>query len=745
MKINLNEFTNDRPYIENKFHDTKKSFDSLRRFDFDGCECPKETGISSADIDAGLKRISDELAEHEHATVKSRLFEYVLDNTRFDINEHDYFPTVDCIRRPLGKYTVGKWSSDAWESYTEMRDALGHCGAAWIMLDYDHTIPDWDSVIKLGFGGILEALERSYAKKEASGEIDEEKKIFFSAMKTEYEAILRFIERMADYADKIGHKKASLAKKSLLTLKAGGAENSFDVLMAIYLYFIFSEHIDGYQVRSLGYGLDTTLAPYVMHDVQRGIFTEEEISNFIAYFLMQFSAIGNYWGQPIYLGGTDLNGNTTVNDLSFTILEIYDMLGIYNPKLQIKVSKSTPNDFLKKAVEIIKGGASSIVFINEDTAVRSLMAMGASYQEALDFAISGCYEYRVKAKSIDLSISTINALSLIERVFHQGYDREENRLIGEATKSILEMESFEEFYEAYKRQLAYIVGRVGVILDGTEKKVSKINPSIIFSATISKCRESLTDALAAGIENTRVYWFNGFASAVDSLMAVYELVFEKKLTTLKELKLALDANWQGYEKLRLMAKAAKHKYGRGDKLADYYARALHVYFESLVSGQRSVYGGKAAYELHSARSFIDQSKSIGATPDGRFAGDESSKNASPSIGADTNGVTALISSATSLDMSLSCAGACLDAMLHPSAVAGEDGTEAFLAVLRTYMDKGGASIHFNVFNADILRDAQAHPEKYKNLQVRVCGWNVLWNNMAKSEQDAYIKRAESII
>ena len=172
---------------------------------------------------------------------------------------------------------------------------------------------------------------------------------------------------------------------------------------------------------------------------------------------------------------------------------------------------------------------------------------------------------------------------------------------------------------------------------------------------------------------------------------------------------------------------------------------MHVYFESLVSGQRSVYGGKAAYELHSARSFIDQSKSIGATPDGRFAGDESSKNASPSIGADTNGVTALISSATSLDMSLSCAGACLDAMLHPSAVAGDDGTEAFLAVLRTYMDKGGASIHFNVFNADILRDAQSHPEKYKNLQVRVCGWNVLWNNMAKSEQDAYIKRAESII
>jgi formate C-acetyltransferase len=148
--------------------------------------------------------------------------------------------------------------------------------------------------------------------------------------------------------------------------------------------------------------------------------------------------------------------------------------------------------------------------------------------------------------------------------------------------------------------------------------------------------------------------------------------------------------------------------------------------------------------MHSARAFIIHGEKTKATPDGRKAGQELSKNASPTPGADRNGITALIKSATAVDTALCDIGFCLDTMLHPSAVQGEDGLIAFKAVLDTYFAKGGQSIHFNVFNPDMLRDAQKHPEKYKNLQVRVCGWNILWNNMEKKEQDAYILRAEHI-
>ena len=149
--------------------------------------------------------------------------------------------------------------------------------------------------------------------------------------------------------------------------------------------------------------------------------------------------------------------------------------------------------------------------------------------------------------------------------------------------------------------------------------------------------------------------------------------------------------------------------------------------------------------MHSARGFILQGDKTLATPDGRRMGEELSKNASPHPGADKNGVTALIHSATSIDTSLADVGFCLDVMLHPTTVQGEKGLDVLYQVMRTYMDKGGQSIHFNIFNADTLRDAQAHPEKYENLQVRVCGWNVLWNQMSKVEQDAYILRAENIL
>ena len=420
-------------------------------------------------------------------------------------------------------------------------------------------------------------------------------------------------------------------------------------------------------------------------------------------------------------------------------------MALYNPKVQIKVGKNTPNDFLRKVLEMVKGGNSSVVFINEDTVTRSLMSRGASYEEALDSAISGCYEYKIKAKSIDISSIYFNAAKCVEFVFSEGFDPISQSFVGARTKPIEEMTSFEDFYTAYREQLAHIVNTSFDIISRAEAKVQLLNPSLMYSPTIPDCATKLRDAMDSGIQNTRGTLFNGFASAVDSLMGVYELVFEKKVTTLTELKAALAANWKGYEKLQLLAKRAKHKYGRGDKLADLYAVAIHRLYHSLIADKKSAHGGCTTYELHSARSFIIQAKTMGATPDGRFAGEEISKNASPTIGADTNGITALISSVTSLDMSLANGGGCLDAMLHPSAVAGDDGTDAFLAVLKTYMEKGGASIHFNIMNADILRDAQAHPENYKNLQVRVCGWNVLWNNMAREEQEAYIKRAESIV
>lgn len=214
--------------------------------------------------------------------------------------------------------------------------------------------------------------------------------------------------------------------------------------------------------------------------------------------------------------------------------------------------------------------------------------------------------------------------------------------------------------------------------------------------------------------------------------------------SLEELSAALEANWVGYERLRLEIQNDPHKYGNNDPEADRYAAAVAEYFSARVNRVPNGRGGVYKATMHSARQFIEQGRKTLASADGRKNGDILSKNGSPSDGMDKNGFTALIESAVKLTPSNFCEAFCLDSMLHPSAVEGEDGLAVFKALLKTYMEQGGMAVQFNIFRTEALRDAQKNPEKYKNLQVRVCGWNVLWNNLSREEQEAYIRRAENI-
>jgi formate C-acetyltransferase len=189
---------------------------------------------------------------------------------------------------------------------------------------------------------------------------------------------------------------------------------------------------------------------------------------------------------------------------------------------------------------------------------------------------------------------------------------------------------------------------------------------------------------------------------------------------------------------------SKNKYGNGLEAVDFYAETLGRFVANKINLRPNARGGYFVASAHSARTFITLGEKTGATPDGRLSGEEMSKNISPTMGMDSNGVTALITSATRIDSALFQGDFPLDVMMHPATVQGQEGLAAMRTLLNTYMDKHGIAIHFNIFNADTLIDAQKHPEKYENLQVRVCGWNVRFNDIAKKEQDAYIKRALSI-
>lgn len=267
----------------------------------------------------------------------------------------------------------------------------------------------------------------------------------------------------------------------------------------------------------------------------------------------------------------------------------------------------------------------------------------------------------------------------------------------------------------------------------------------MFSATTEHALKCGKDGYFNGLKfNNTALLCCAFASAVDSLMAVKKFVYDDKTVTLRELSDALDADWNGYEKLCLKIRNDAHKYGNHDEVTDIYAAAIADFFSSRVSNIPNGRGGVYKVDMHSARQFIEQGKKTLASADGRKNGDILSKNGSPCDGMDKNGATALIESALNLTPTNFRESFGLDMMLHPSAVEGDDGLRVLKALLETYMESDGMTMQFNIFNSETLRDAQKNPEKYRNLQVRVCGWNVLWNNLSEKEQNAYIIRAENI-
>lgn len=739
----------DRYFIERKYHDPEKKFNSLARMAYHGIGYIEESGLNDSELLKGLEQISKETETLPHPIARAKAIKYVLENERLYINEHDYFVGLYSLNRLANNTTFHKWEEETYalrdpETLSLATD-FNDSGAVRIYPDYDHVVPDWKSLMELGFVGVRERARNYREQHKQNGTLTKEMDAFFEGIEIQYSAIIDLLDRMWMLASKQNFEKAPEIAECLKNLRDGKPTCFYDALQLIYLYFIISESIDSYQVRSLGNGLDNTLYDFYVKDIESGRYTKEDIRKYLSYFLMQWSAIGNYWGQPFYMGGTNLDGSTKYNELSYEILDVYDELEIYNPKIQLKVNTNTPDELLNKAFDVVRRKNASIVFCCEPAMIKAIMGYGATYEEALNYDIRGCYETGVRANEVSSTSGYVNAAKAVEYVFTEGFDNGINKQVGLKTGNITDMNCFEDFYFAFLKQWEYLIEQSIKITNDTEKFLSFVNPSSMYSATIETSLQNGRDGYGGGVKFNNNAMLNcSFASAVDSLMAVKEFVFEKKEISLCELAKVLKANWKGYEKLRLKIKKSPRKYGNNDHISDTYAAAMASYFANKVNNVPNSRGGVYKAVLHSALVFVWQGTDTGALPDGRCAGEELSKNASPVPGMDKEGATALIESATKLVPSDYHESFCVDVMLHPSTVKGEDGLNVLKGLLMTYLAKGGQSIQFNIFDSETLRDAQKNPEKYQNLQVRVCGWNTLWNNMDKAEQDAYILRAENI-
>lgn len=710
------------------------------------------TGLDNAALKEGAMALAQARKEQPRQIVKAKLFEYLCDNMQIDVNCHDLFPGFVCYNRydrPVSP-VLGAWRAETYAKYLpeleeEMR-LLNESSALMLYPDFDHSVPDWDALFALGFPGLLRRAREYRARREAAGTMDDAARNYFDAIEIQYHAVLRLLERLAAYAQEHGAGDSRMEREiaCLKALAQREPRNTYEILYLIFVYFFLSEHVGGLQVRSLG-NMDRTIYPYMKRDLEEGRFSEKEIRQFFAYFLLQFAGINNYWGHPFYLGGTDENGDSVINPLSYLILEEFEKLHITTPKIQLKVNRNTPRAFVDLAFNMIRRGNASLVFVCEPGVVRTMMGIGRTYEEARTCDIKGCYEYAVRAREVSTAPLYLNMLKPVELALHDGLDPYTGKQIGPHTGSAESMAAFDDFYAAYIAQLGHLIDEGMRCVDAFEPHLLEINPTPLFSATITHSLETAKDAFANGSKyNTTAMLHTGLATAADAMMAVRRYVYEKKELSLAEMRDALSVNWKGYEKLRLKILKDREKFGNNQADVDLYAQSISRFAASRVNLRPNARGGFYKAAMHSARTFFTFGERTGATPDGRMSGDEMSKNLSPTMGMDVRGVTALLSSVAKIDSALYPEDCNLDVMLHPATVQGEDGLVAMRALLQTYMEHNGISIHFNVFDPAVLEEAQKHPEKYKSLQVRVCGWNVLFNNLQKKEQDAYILRAKNI-
>ena len=541
-----------------------------------------------------------------------------------------------------------------------------------------------------------------------------------------YKAIKGLFLRFAELAESKNTAKSRFVSENLRHLAQKSPQTLAQAMQLILLFYYLQTELDTVRIRSLG-GLDRLLYPFYKNNLESGRYTKEQLEEITKYFLWKIFCMKVVANLPFYICGMDENGQDATNEFTYFLLERYRELDIYDPKIHIMYHENIDKSVLKLVLEMIREGKNSFVFINTRLASKALENIGVLEEDAKKVIVYGCYEAAAEGTEVPCTCGgMINLAKAVEMSISSGE----------------EFATFDEFYQDVIRQLEeYTIVCMDTIA-AYEPHYKDICPSMIMSPTYKNSRETGIDVYSGGAKynNTSIVGA-GLATLVDSLIAVKKVVFEDKHKTLDEFRSILLSNWQQDENLRLLIKKKYSKFGNNDNEADILATEIYNRFSALINGRKNGRGGVFRCGMFSVDWRFWMGEKTGATPDGRRSGEPLSKNLAASMGQDKNGVTAYLNSLLKLDGEQCPDGYVADVVLHCSAVKGEEGMTAFKSLLTTFMKKGGFSVHFNILNPETLLYAQKEPEKYQNLQIRLCGWNVRFVDLDKAQQDEFIKQS----
>lgn len=693
------------------------------------------SGLEPDALEQAVLALEKELCGHTKAYIKAQTFALLCQKGQIAVLPTDIFQEKLNARGIMSRQR-DRWWRETLPHFLEERHAVEKAATARAYTadpDFGHTAPDTMSLITLGLPGLLDRLEKA---KEAHTCLTAAQADFYAAGQIVLQAMMAYCLRLSQAEGISAENKTALAH---LATKAPA--NLYEAMQLMVVYFYLHEFIFGTRVRTLG-RLDVLFYPLYQKDLADGTLTPESAIELWKYFLYKLWTMQVPFDLPFCIGGLGMDGEEVTNELSSLIVEAYDALHIYSPKIHVRVSPKTPISFVQRILRCIRDGNSSFVFVNDTVAVRAMEKCGVPEAEARNYVPVGCYEPGIWGTELPCTGNGwISLPKALEYVFTQGKDLFTGEQIGLDTGAIT---SYDRLIEAVKEQIAYMVDAALTHIAHVETYYMDMGPDPLLSATMAPCVENGVDAYAGGARyNNSSFYMHSIATLADSLAAIRRLVFTEKRLSFDELGEILQNDWQGQESLRLEMLASAEKYGNNVDTVDAIAVELAAFTAAQINGRPNGRGGIFKAANFTIDICFPNGKKTMATPDGRHTGDPISKNLCAVTAMDRSGITALIHSVTKMDHSDFPNGSVLDFVLHPSAVSGEDGLAAFYGILLTYFRKGGFALHGNVFCAEDLKKAQAEPEKYATLQVRVCGWNVYFVNLGKAEQDAFILQAEN--
>ena len=723
-----------------------KPFDLIRpqlEVQYQDVQFDPASGLSGEELSAALARHRAEDPDEPRILTRAWLFHLLCTRGRVAPDPDDYF--ADKLEHHNLLHTLrNEWLQQ--ERAREFQDDPPSVpGSFQCILDLSHTSPDWRELLAHGLTGLR---DRAAAREGH----------FYQAVAMVYDGAIALAMRLGEAS----------GNAALSALAERPPRSFHEALQLAYLYHELQE-MEGEPVRSMG-RFDQLFFPFYRDEIQDGHLTCDQAKELLKFFWIKYYARtgGTAFGKNFLFG-------PEINELSRLGIEVYREMQTVDPKLSVRLGAETPDDFLGQVVRCIQDGCTGIVIANDPAQVRMLIENGKTPEDAADYLLIGCYEPAVMgkelncsgaallnlAKSVELALAECSpdrdcgrggadrrteCHSVSERPIPADSERIGNPRYDGQPSATPAPPSFDEFLAAYLRALDT---QIAAALDQArryERIWPRVNPSPLLSGTMESCLASGRDVSEAGAQyNTTGALFAGLANAADSLAAVEQLVYRDQHCSMADLKAALAADWKGYEELRLTARHRVPKWGNNDERVDRLAVAVTDFLGRRINHEPNARGGvfqAALYAIiHLAQRFGSQT---GALPDGRLAGEPLAINTGASVGMDANGVTSLINSVTRIDLAQFPSGTVLDIMLHPSAVGGKEGLRTISAIIRSHFAQGGMAIQFNIFDPATLREAQRHPERHPNLQVRVCGWNVRFTNLSPEEQDLFIAKAEAV-